>query len=371
MKNLYAFLLAVMMSFSANTVSAQAGWVDLYVPESISTIAIDDSMMAIFGLNQYYVSPMSSSIEWTAHALPLSEIVVAAEFVGDELFVLFSGHDLYVFKDSNWSLALSDINGISQNSGHLFVWSSEWINEYNESGWQCQIPFPAATYVAGGSSVIAANDYSMYQGASLEQLSFLKEFEMDIKEILLTADEYIYVGKAVGNMASYHISPIEASYAYDHILTTGVFNSVAQFNNNIYVAGRIGVKGVIFDAHDMSQIDWFPEEIVHMRASRKAMLALGIEALHMKLDANTSIDNYFEDTELSGCNLQVAPNPIEAGKLRVIATEKTQVQVLTMDGRQVSQMFFVEGVNLVNVQDWKSGMYIISSLKGAVKFLIK
>jgi hypothetical protein len=34
-------------------------------------------------------------------------------------------------------------------------------------------------------------------------------------------------------------------------------------------------------------------------------------------------------------------------------------------------MFIQEGVNIFNVQDWRPGMYVISSPKGTAKFLIK
>lgn len=371
MKKLIQFLLVITISFNFITVSAQTDWININTPEALSAIAINDTVMVIFGLSQYYESPVSSVMEWTTHSLPISEMVVSAEFVGDDLYVLFDGGDLYVLKDSVWNFVLSNIKGISQNSERMFAWSSEWINEFNESGLLYQVPFSAATYVACGSSVIVSDDYVMFQGDSLNQLSFLKEFDMSINEIFVTEDQYLYLGKVTGNLAAYHISPIDVSYKYDHILTEGELNSAALYNGNIYLAGRLGAKGVIFDAHDMSRIDWFSEEIVRMRASNKAIIAMGIESLHMKLNTYTGSVRAIEDAELQGSMFQVTPNPIEAGMLRIIAKEKTQAQVLSIEGRQVSQIVIEEGINNVNVQGWKSGMYLVSSPKGSVKFIIK
>ena len=373
MKNFFFFLFALVMSLSVSTTSAQSDWLDLYTPEPISAVAINDTEMAIFGLGQYYVSAVNNSPQWSTRTLPINEQVMAAEFVADELFVLFSGGNLYRLNTGVWDLVLTQVNGISHNSGHLFAWDPYWIHEYNDSGWQYQVSFSGANYVAGGNTTIVAADFSMYQGVRPDALSFLKEYDMQVKEIVITDDNYIYVGTAIGNLAAYHLSPINACYIYDHVLTTGALNSAACFEGNIYVAGRLGTKGVIFDAEDMSRIEWWPEaEILKLRASNAGMLALSAEALHLKLSTSTSSGNLLTAiSEKLENSLQVAPNPIENGQLRLVAKNATEAQVLALDGRQVSYMFIQEGVNIFNVQDWRPGMYVISSPKGTAKFLIK
>ncbi|MDX9697823.1 MAG: T9SS type A sorting domain-containing protein [Bacteroidales bacterium] len=372
MKKIIAFFFILTMSLASVSVNAQSGWLDLYTPETITAITINDTEMAIFGLGQYYVSPVSSSPEWSARVLPLNEQVMAAEFVADELFVLFTSGNLYRLNTGIWDLVLTEINGISQNSGHLFAWSADWIFEYNDSGWQYQVTFDEATYVAGGNTTIVSTNFIMYQGVRPDELFFLKDLDMTVKEILITYDQYIYVGKVTGDLAAYHISPLNFSYIYDHILTNGVLNSAAQFNGNIYVAGRLGGQGVIFDAQDMSRIDWWPEEIIELRASDAGMLALGIDALHLKLGTSTSSGQLLTGSdEQYGSLLEVLPNPIEEGKLRLVSEDKTEAQIISLDGRQISRVFIEEGVNIFNVQDLRSGMYIISSPKGTAKFLIK
>ena len=370
MKTVFSVLFALVMSFNVSTIFAQSGWLDVYIPEPISTIAINDTEMAIFGLGQYYVSPVSSSLQWTARILPVNEQVIAAEFVADQLFVLFASENLYALTDGTWDLVLSDILGISQNSNHLFAWSADWIFDYNDGAWQYQVPLPGATYVAGGNTTIVSTDFTMYQGPRPDQLSFLKEFDMNIREIMITAEEYIYVGTVIGNLAAYHVSPINACYAYDHVLTSGSLNSAAEFHGNIYVAGRLGDKGVIFEAHDISHIDWWPEEILQLRASEAGMLALGVDALHLKLGSTTTGQLLTANTEKYKGSLQVVPNPIQSG-LRILATQSMEAQLLTLDGRQGDYLYIKEGTNIFDVSNLPAGVYIVSSPHGTTKFLIK
>lgn len=365
MKNL---LIMFMMSLCVS-VSAQNQWQDLYLADDVTAIAINSNSMAAFSLGQYYLSPVKINPEWSARSLPINEAVQKAEFVGDELFVLFINRDLYRLSQGIWDLVLTDVLGISANTGHLFSWNQNWLYEYNDTGWEYQLMFPGLTYVAGGNTVVATSiDYNMYQGFRPNALNFLKEVELEIKEIVLSKEEYLYVGSVIG-LAAYHLSPLDACYIYDHILTAGEFRSAVFFQGRAYVAGVLGSKGVIFEAQDLSNITWFPGPIQQLRANDFALLALSTNGLHLSLNGSSALK---ERINLSKVSFQVAPNPIEESSLFLSSEIQTGAKVINSSGQEVSYIFIKKGINKYNVAGWPAGVYLIlANQSERASFIIK
>lgn len=365
-------IMTAMLLFSVSVVFSQTSWEEVNLPNDITAMAVNEDEVLIFSFGEYYVSsaPLSTTPGWQIKDLPLPEMVKSAYFLQNKLFVLHSGGNLYSLENDNtWKLEQEGIVGISVESYNLFAWSGDKIFQYNNT-WFNQVEMSGVIYVAGGSGqiIVATSNQEIYQGKNLADLELLKKTEIRVNKILINQNQYIYIGDVVGDLAAYHLSPLLQSYAYDHILTDGFLDAVVAFQGEIYVAGRFGAKGILFDAENMGISTKFSENVQELCANSRMLLALSAGRLYMSIASSASSGGFFKSTPVP---FQVRPNPAVNGLLKIDASEDLAVKVSTLDGRQLAYVNLKVGENLISTKNWSRGTYLISSLKGSLKFIIQ
>ena len=365
MKKIVMLLLAMLLvGVSVNS----QNFVSSALPQDATTITVSDSHVYAFVPGFLYYAPIAKILEWQGlDVVPSSSPAISAGFFEDILFVLLQNKQLYSFVNNTWTLEKEGIDGMSVNDYGLFAWNNEKIFQYRAI-WLTELNCSNVNYVAAVNReiiVIVANE--IFHGSILENLTSFGIAEINIAKYIIGNNYYAYVGTDVMNgYAAYHISPSGICVPVNHILTPGFLGDVAEYDDKIYIAGRLGSKGVVFDAQDMSNINFFDEEILGICANDHALIAWDNKSLHMSINAVAAAR---EQKITSNC-FSLITNPV-SDFLQITSTEKIFVEIISLDGKKMGGFNLISGVNQIDVSAFPIGIYFISSYKGATKFVVK
>ncbi|MDD2680603.1 MAG: T9SS type A sorting domain-containing protein [Patescibacteria group bacterium] len=369
MKKLAIFTFLLIMSIG-HLVSAQT-WAEYDTPASATAIAVTDNAIFVFTPDQYYqvgfpLPASGSTLPWAQMIVPGTGSIKAGVVTPDGIvFALRENGDLWRLINGQWENIFPDqvIEGLSGIAGNrFFAWSRYNIYEY--LGGFTQMPFDGAKVITFNEDHVmvfteSSGNYSGSNSWTLSPAEDLNNFYPT--DAAMTDDEYVVVGSVINSLAAWHQSPPDACVPFTHVLTEGIVNSVAATKDTAWAVGRIGPKGMLFNTSDMSEIYIVPENVWQVRNNNVGLVA-AVSSSKLYVHGSTMIVGS-QKTSTSTAPLIIAPNPIEDGCLRIIASEACEARLTDLTGRQLAGALLEKGSNNINISYLPTGMYLLNGTK--------
>lgn len=363
-------MLFILLVMSLTSVSANAqNFVSSALPQDATTITVSESHVYAFVPGFLYYAPIAKVLKWQGlDTLPSSSPAVNAGFLEDKLFVLLQNNNLYSFVNGIWTLEKEGISGMAVNNHGVFAWNENNLFQYNYYSWIAEVEcFNIRDVAVNGSQIFIVSGHEIYYGPTLNDLILFGETKIDIEKYLLTPYYYAYIGTyEVSDYAAYYISPLGVCAVPEaHVLTQGRLNDAAEYQGKVFISGFLGNKGVIFDAYDMSNINFFDESILGICSNDNTLIAWDTQSLYLSIDATASIQK--QNINTNGFSL--ITNPVD-DVLQVVSKEEIFLEIISLDGKKMGSVMLKTGLNQIDVSAFPVGTYILSSSRGATKFVV-
>ncbi len=365
----FFFVLLVMSLISVAAKAQQIDFVASPLAHETSSVTMSQTHVYAFVPGQLYCAPIAKTLEWQGLTiLPSNSPAITSGFVEDKLFVLLENGELYSFIEGAWTLEKEGIEVMSVNDHGVFAWNETSIYQYSYT-WINELNCPGVNYVTASNRdiVVIANNREIFHGPTLEHLELFGQTEINVNKYLIASSYYAYVGSHfMSAEAAYHVSPAGICVPIDHVLTNGTLHDLVEFNDRIYIAGQLGAKGVVFDAHDMSTLNTFSSPITGLCANDYAIAAWSGETLYLSVNQTMAIvrkDHFANE-------FTVLVNPVE-DILKIVSSNTMEVKIISLNGKIMSYHFLRPGINNINTVSWPAGVYFIASPIGNEKFMIR
>ena len=371
MKKLFFAFLLMLIASIGNINLAQAQWAEYELPAVVTSVTVAETGIHVFTSDRWFqvTFPLPASgqpINWAENIIPGTGAVKSSVITREGLvFILRDNGDLWRYDNGQWEHIFPDqvIEGLSEfKSDRFFAWSRYYIYEYFGCGFT-QMPFNESKAIAfNDEHVMVFTEIGNYSGPNYWSLlpgENLNNFYP--VEATMTDNEYVVAGSVVGDLAAWHQSPPDACVPFTHVLTAGVINSATATKDTFWVVGRLGEKGMLFNTTDMSGIYVVPETVWQVRSNNLGVVAAVSD--HWLYVRGEAAMVGLKSPPLAQSDLQIVPNPIENGNLRIISPSNREARIFDLSGQQIATLILNQGENQVNMAFLPSGIYLLEGKK--------
>lgn len=369
MKKMFLLLAWMLIMSVGNITFAQSEWAEYDLPATVTSLAVTHNAIFVFASDQYYqvgfpLSPSGSTLPWAQMIVPGDGVMKAGVVTPEGIvFALRESGELYRLINGEWENLFPDqvIEGLTDIvGGRFFAWSGEYIYEYYNGF--TQMPFDGTKAIAFNEDCVMvfteAGNYSGPNSWTLSPAETVSNFYP--AEAVMTSNEYVAAGNVMGSLAAWHQSPPDVCVPFTRVLTQGAITSVASANDTAWAVGYLGTKGMLFNTADMSSIYVVPDAIHQIRSNDLGVLG-AVSDRRLYVRGSTAIGSA-ASTPVQ-LDLQIIPNPIKDGSLRIMSASTRQARLFDLRGQQIATLLLKSGENILNMMSLPSGAYLLEGSK--------
>lgn len=370
MKKLFFLLSLMLIASVGNLVIAQTQWAEYELPAPTTSVTVTEAAVHVFTSDRWFQAqfPLPASgqpINWAENIIPGTGNVKASAITREGIvFILRDNGDLWRFSGGQWEIVLTDIQNLSAVTGdRFFAWSDSQIYEHN-CGFT-QIGFIGAKAIAFNDDLVFVftEDFQTFAGPNYWELSPAGGIEdlHPAEATMCGEDSYVLTGEVVGGLAAWYQSPANACFKYQHVLTEGRVNSVACSKDTVWAVGWIGNKGCLFNTNDLASIKFVSETVWQVRSHEIGVVA-AVSNHRLYVRGEAAMVGLKSPSPFQS-DLQIIPNPIKEGNLRIISPSNREARIFDLSGQQIATLILNQGENQVNMAFLPSGIYLLEGEK--------